>query len=224
MLPVLACIPFLTGCAYMKNRALDFADVFAVKVSYGPGVATGVSASGFFRADVGWSDKTCYPLFRWDYLEEKRITFGVPCNFFLPHVGLKIALVTGLSWEHRPDWFDDGGDWVCALGLFSTGLENSKWTLYDNNFDTTSFAVAGVDIGKLVGEDRLFSAWYQWARYFDITVDVHIWAGFEAGFSPAEFTDFLLGWFNVDIAGDDTKTEEAEPKGEEETEPEEEEE
>jgi hypothetical protein len=28
--------------------------------------------------------------------------------------------------------------------------------------------------------------------------------GFDLGFNPAEFADFLLGWFGLDITGDDT--------------------
>jgi hypothetical protein len=28
--------------------------------------------------------------------------------------------------------------------------------------------------------------------------------GFDLGFNPAEFADFLLGWFGADISGDDS--------------------
>ncbi|MCZ6691919.1 MAG: hypothetical protein O7H41_20215 [Planctomycetota bacterium] len=39
---------------------------------------------------------------------------------------------------------------------------------------------------------------------FDI--EAHLFLGVvgaRAGFSPGEFVDFFLGWFGVDIAGDD---------------------
>ncbi len=47
----------------------------------------------------------------------------------------------------------------------------------------------------------------RWARVhaFDVSVGVHaLLVGASVGFSPGEFLDFLLGWFGLDIAGDDT--------------------
>ena len=35
--------------------------------------------------------------------------------------------------------------------------------------------------------------------------------GCRVGFSPGQFADFLLGWFGLDIAGDDTKVPDPEP-------------
>lgn len=43
-------------------------------------------------------------------------------------------------------------------------------------------------------------------RLWDVEATVHIlWGGLTVGFSPTDFIDFLLGWFGVDIAGDDTE-------------------
>ena len=50
---------------------------------------------------------------------------------------------------------------------------------------------------------------------FDIEVRVHaLIMSARAGFSPGEFVDFLLGWFGVDIAGDDRGLEPEEKAGE----------
>ncbi|MCZ6691091.1 MAG: hypothetical protein O7H41_15995, partial [Planctomycetota bacterium] len=45
-----------------------------------------------------------------------------------------------------------------------------------------------------------------WSRLHAFDIEAHLVIGFvgvRAGFSPGEFVDFLLGWFGVDIAGDD---------------------
>lgn len=45
-----------------------------------------------------------------------------------------------------------------------------------------------------------------WLRVhaFDVEASVFLGAYVRVGFSPGEFVDFLLGWFGLDIAGDDT--------------------
>ena len=58
---------------------------------------------------------------------------------------------------------------------------------------------------------------FRWARLhaFDIEVGATVLIiGARAGFSPGEFLDFLLGWFGVDIAGDDHRLEPREKTGE----------
>ena len=47
---------------------------------------------------------------------------------------------------------------------------------------------------------------FRWARIHAFDIEASVYAGIvyaRAGFSPGEFVDFLLGWFGVDIAGDD---------------------
>ena len=51
-----------------------------------------------------------------------------------------------------------------------------------------------------------YAAYRRWARVhaFDLEVSATVLLiGARAGFSPGEFVDFFLGWFGVDIAGDD---------------------
>jgi len=42
-----------------------------------------------------------------------------------------------------------------------------------------------------------------WMHDFDVEAGFVAILGLTAGFSLGEFLDFLLGWFGVDIAGDD---------------------
>lgn len=42
-----------------------------------------------------------------------------------------------------------------------------------------------------------------WLHQFDLEVGGGFLLGLNLGFSPGEFLDFLLGWFGVDLAGDD---------------------
>jgi hypothetical protein len=55
-----------------------------------------------------------------------------------------------------------------------------------------------------------------WDRqFFDIGFTVHaLVLGVNFEFRTKEFADFLLGWFGVDFAGDDTKAEESPPESE----------
>jgi hypothetical protein len=49
------------------------------------------------------------------------------------------------------------------------------------------------------GQDR------SWLHVFDVEFGLSLFFGFDVGFSPGEFLDFLLGWFGIDIANDDTE-------------------
>lgn len=56
----------------------------------------------------------------------------------------------------------------------------------------------------------------RWDRLhaFDVEAHAHfVLVGCGVGFSPGEFLDFLLGWFGVDIAGDDRALAATEPAG-----------
>ena len=55
------------------------------------------------------------------------------------------------------------------------------------------------------------------ARIHAFDIEASVYAGIvyaRAGFSPGELLDFLLGWFGVDIAGDDRSLEREEGRGE----------
>ena len=52
--------------------------------------------------------------------------------------------------------------------------------------------------------DRALSTGAARIHAFDIEAGVFVLlAGVRVAFSPGEFVDFFLGWFGVDIAGDD---------------------
>ena len=40
-------------------------------------------------------------------------------------------------------------------------------------------------------------------RTFDVYAEASVGIGVHVGVSPGEFLDFLLGWFGVDLAGDE---------------------
>ena len=57
-----------------------------------------------------------------------------------------------------------------------------------------------------MGESQLAARARRKARVHTFDLEVGAFAlilGARVGFSPGEFVDFLLGWFGVDIAGDD---------------------
>jgi hypothetical protein len=49
-----------------------------------------------------------------------------------------------------------------------------------------------------------------WRDQFWISASVHFFFGLEVGFNLAEFADFLLGWFGLDICRDDGQDDEKE--------------
>jgi hypothetical protein len=42
-----------------------------------------------------------------------------------------------------------------------------------------------------------------WLHDFDVEAGANVFVGLSLGFSVGEFLDFLLGWFMIDLAGDD---------------------
>lgn len=59
-------------------------------------------------------------------------------------------------------------------------------------------------LGVLPGLLHLGEQDRPWIHLFDVEVGIGLmFFGVNAGFSPGQFLDFLLGWFGIDLAGDD---------------------
>lgn len=209
---------------YFKDRGLDFADMFSAKAGYGKGIGCGVSVFGIFNAEVGYCEAE-----RWGFtgryaVKDKQKVMGMPLINFSPFIisGMVLAGYSG----HGVDF------WACPasfIELPSTGLEEVTRDFKTRNAEVdVYFGLLGINICSIVGtsgggsgkgadflpdvkhlEGALFAT-----HYYDLRV--HLAFGFtsegpdgvalEVGFSPVEFADFLLGWFCIDMAGDDLKT------------------
>lgn len=71
-------------------------------------------------------------------------------------------------------------------------------------------SLLGVNFAEFCWRDKPYPAWTATHRYMRETFFVEFGAtlglvGFDVGFNPVEFADFLLGWFGLDIATDDAR-------------------
>ncbi|MCZ6687975.1 MAG: hypothetical protein O7H41_00020 [Planctomycetota bacterium] len=203
-----------TGCQttvgnYFANRGRDLSECFMVQAGLGFGLGVDVKAAGLVHADalmafyarhwsVGWVYGDPRPT---EMFAEEGFPFeGDQGTLFWHRSVSSVGVIRGahgcfsilpavLSWEDS-FWLwndiDELGEWMAEQG-----------TTYPPGFDVEGY------LKDLLMKRRPM---HRWARLhvFDVEVGVFIGVvGVRAGFSPGEFLDFILGWFGVDIAGDD---------------------
>ena len=190
-----------SGCAtYIKSRANDLADCFTARVglNYGIGVRTQVTDYVCISAGLSYCEKDIGFFGR----EMHDLSVGWWC------VGVPISQILA------PPVF-------ILLGLFGDdpkiglGLLLGTDTRFDSRFGARS-SLLGINTTEFTehGESGvfLFPATLQevyptkpFLRHkFFVEGGVTLFCvGFDAGFNPVEFVDFLLGWTTLDITGDD---------------------
>ena len=160
---------------YFANRARDFGECFRVEVRDGESYGVGVRAGGVVEVGFYVRNNTWA---RWG---------GFGLNYGRPHAfgygvvepkGLSDGIGPGFGWHRAPQHIDTTS-YLVPSALFAHGEDGkSIWKT------------------ESMGWERLHA------------FDVEVYAGFfpldaVVGFSPGEFVDFVLGWFGLDIAGDD---------------------
>ena len=179
-----------TGCQtavgnYFSNRARDLGECWRVEAGVHYGLGASAQVAGLAHVGVGGGMRPEGLGLGWVYgrghVFQGNENHGVPLGPFETFWPVPFpARTPGL---HRDGDRGDIHDCFCLLpALFS----------YQRS-----------------GEDRVW-IWAQAGsrkhrvHAFDIQVNVHaVLVGASVGFSPGEFVDFLLGWFGLDIAGDD---------------------
>ncbi|MHC4663016.1 MAG: hypothetical protein ACYS8W_15145, partial [Planctomycetota bacterium] len=72
-----AIMPIFTGCVYMKDRALDFADIFVAEIHYGIGVGAEARLTGYFGTAAGFGRGQYAPFKpREDFESDREFFFG----------------------------------------------------------------------------------------------------------------------------------------------------
>jgi hypothetical protein len=197
MLPrivLLLAFMLLPSCAYLSNRARDAYESVLVDVQLGVGVSADAKAGplaacvgcsgGFFAAgkSTWWSGVTTF----------KELSVGVPV---LQVAGAVLAVT-----DDEPVGFALAGTHMLA-----------KWAVpgFDPSSrkaeEMTRIAVLGITLPA----DRPMPNGF--VDYFGIEAAAFAGvAGTRIGFNVAELGDFLLGWFGLDILGDDIQPEEKE--------------
>ncbi|MCI0341317.1 MAG: hypothetical protein L0216_09240 [Planctomycetales bacterium] len=192
-----------SGCGafgnYLANRSRDFGECFRVQAGLGFGLGAGVRVGGVVEAGLGLGAMP-YPL-------------GLGWNY---GYGYALGAAT-----HEIEGKSDSALPVDAEFLFPVPL------LMPGEGPNAVYAEIGIrGPGRLVGRysygalPALISygrkkTWIwsdddtgtnRWLRVHAFDVEASAYAGFvcaRVGFSPGEFLDFVLGWFGIDIAGDD---------------------
>ena len=181
-----------TGCQttvgnYFANRGNDLRDIAGVAISLGPGIDVSLRATVLLQVQA-------------TYL------YGIKLGTWRRSAGL---------WVHSER---AGG----IAPLFWMRIVDRQPVLGEvEKLSDESLIMAALPLSHL----QWVANPGEWSRmdgsvdqgWWDIGASVHLGlAGIHAYFNPAEFLDFLLGWFGVDIAGDDVMLEAREsPVGEE---------
>ena len=200
------------GCAglgrYFKNRALDFADIFTAKVGGGFGISAGVNLCGIFSAYTGISKSHRIGFEGRKAVEDTHTVLGPPFYTLLVPVA-SLARGDFDRYGNRPL-----GLFCVLLSVLYPGDEkihrNPKKYLSlaasFAEFSSADYELGLYKIGAFLGlnkdvDDPLSGGW----RDYDIRIHICFFVSLEVGFNPIELTDFLLGWFGLDIMGDDER-------------------
>lgn len=211
---------------YFGNRAKDFGEVFRVEVNGGLGFGASVEAAGLLHAGLGGGTKPFFAGAGWNYgtahgllgaphrAGARGSTVSLPLNpipigdplWVLhlrqspPHGGLHSC------WWLLPGFFGESivsaGGGVSRARLWTDAALREPTVLGAPPGATT---LDGIDI-----DTARLRAVHRWnhVHAFDVSADVYaLVVHVGVGFSLGEFADFLLGWFGLDIAGDDAPVE-----------------
>ncbi|TET38432.1 MAG: hypothetical protein E3J72_02775 [Planctomycetota bacterium] len=181
LLVVVLMLVFSTGCAYMKDRALDAADIFYGHISIGIGAAAhaqvgpiGIGVGGARHQATGYHSRE---FFLW----ECHLEMGIP---FLQLGGL--------------GFIEEGGWPFPCIGTFA----------YMIDLDDEIKRGKGHYLFPIIGEDDIdMMAAYGDIEIGGMLGII----GFQLGLNVIQLADFFSGWFGADIVGDDGEPVKEEP-------------
>jgi hypothetical protein len=199
LLPLLALIALCgSGCStavgyYFGNRAKDFGECFRLNAGLGVGLGVDAKVAGLLH--VGFSGGVSSPRYSMGW------RYGAPFAFGLGDPGGSLIgdVHTPVSHYLAPD----GYKWLLHMGEAYPTRPGGRRTSVHGCYWFLPAAFSGVNKKWLWSEQARPPTWER-LHIFDIELGATL--GFvhaQAGFSPGEFVDFVLGWFGVDIADDD---------------------
>ena len=180
LLSVCSCAQFGT---YLENRALDLADSFLVRVGAGPGMLVSVQVFrigpcaifGFGGLDnrVGYIGR--------EYVRSEEAILGIGI------LGGRIYF----GGEGGKDYFASFGHSSCSeVAAEILFISDPLYQLLGITKVNDKLFKDGLTAGEL-------------KHLFWIEADIYLFGDLNIGFNPFEFSDFLLGFFEIDISGDD---------------------
>jgi len=197
---------FCTGCAglgkYAEDRGNDFLDCFTAQGGIGgPVPAFELHATQWVTTGAGYTLSAKWGLEGRQAVERIYLQGGalvLPLASVSPDLGLDPdregalqSLYTYGSYTNEPS--------RAFLAFVGEPLKLRKSILF---FDTTS--LPGLAYHRNLGREGFVEEERPLVQALDVHVDVTLTPlSFRLGFSPGQFADFLLGFFGLDIAGDD---------------------
>jgi HEAT repeat protein len=177
-----------TGCRYLENRGRDFLDSFKISADAGLGVEAHVRAG---PAAVGAGFWVGYGA----GIETK----GRPATWVEGSAGLPFSmLLVPLALDFQHGLGGGEPDVPPLLGLLASHAEIVNGANPSRPSKGTSRAAFWFWMIEDEDDDER-----TWGDLFWIEASARCLVGLKAGFNVAEFADFLLGWFGLDIASDD---------------------
>ena len=190
----------LCSCGYVADRALDFLDQYRFAV--GLGTASGARARGLGLVDtglmIGVKPKAAALGWRYGtplYFREKDTRLDADQAEIVKTTSLSdFDYAAGTYWSARNSaallpalftWVDatpPPGDYTWLVPEAGDTFDDRHWL-----WSAEAFA-----------RDR-----YAQVHAFDLEMEAGLLVYVDAGWSPGEFLDFVLGLFTIDIAGDD---------------------
>ena len=194
----LVALLLLASCQYFGDRAMDFVDQY--KIAGGVGVVGGVRTRAFGLYDTGLTFGLK------PHALAIGMKYGVPLFFNLKDGLIDADQVAIIKGTHIYDLNYGTGSyksaWTSAAvlpGLLTWGdstPEEYEWVVPEEGdvFDDVTWIWSAEDFEK----NR-----YAQIHAFDVEFEIALFLYFDTGYSPGETLDFLLGFFLIDIAGDD---------------------
>jgi len=170
---------------YFEDRARDFGDCFIAEFGYGLGLDVHVMLTDAISTGVGMG-----------YARVVGVRHGVFYNAYNFHAGIPAwpFLLLFDSESRKEPWITDQAQ---------TGISDDP-IVVPPGYAARSVLFANISLY----ERKPWRAGYrnEMMAAFDVEVGAVLgFVAFRAGFSLGQFVDFLLGWFGLDIAGDDKR-------------------
>jgi hypothetical protein len=199
-----------SGCAdfstYMKDRGNDLADCFTLRVGRGYGLGARFQVTNYLGAAVGFSQERKVGYFGREPVEVRGFWSGIPVPQIVSAMPLLAVPFSALS---RKEQYFTPLEW---LKMWFKMVLTTEWASYEKGLITESERFLGVNLAEFTEPGWLDPPPPFIREKLFIEVGAALFAfGFDVGFNPAEFADFLLGWFSIDLASDDTKLEKSKP-------------
>ncbi|TET33556.1 MAG: hypothetical protein E3J72_16475 [Planctomycetota bacterium] len=181
---------FAPGCAFLRQRGADAADIFSADVGLGYGLGASVSVTEYVGFNIGMAHAEKYGIIGRKAGTWHEMIIGFPASWFYLYRDADINLCLG-----------------CAVSAFVNVYGRDRSIKKTKDIYELRYAL--IVLAEDEGSDSPFKM-----TPGTIALGVHpLFFGIRVGIDPVEFADFLAGWLTIDFMDDDEVIEEDEEEG-----------